>query len=104
VSTESGGVSAPGALGPPGPLDPELRAKLEVAPVAGLSAQLRKRGLNNMTIDGVRPVHPEAKLVGTAKTLRFVPRSSTPRLPRKTKTHGSPDASRRATPSRGFSR
>jgi regulator of RNase E activity RraA len=44
-----------------------------MAPVAGLSAQLRKRGLNNMTIDGVRPAHPEAKLVGTAKTLRFVP-------------------------------
>ena len=43
------------------------------APVAGLSAQLRKRGLNNVTIDGVRPMHPGAKLVGTAKTLRFVP-------------------------------
>ncbi len=42
-------------------------------PVAGLSAQLRKRGLNNVSIDGVRPLHPEAKLVGTAKTLRFVP-------------------------------
>lgn len=54
-------------------LSPELRAKLEQVPVAGLSAQLRKRGLNNVTIDGVRPLHPEAKLVGTAKTLRFVP-------------------------------
>ncbi|HKP08784.1 MAG TPA: hypothetical protein VJU58_16160, partial [Microbacterium sp.] len=42
-------------------------------PVAGLSAQLRKRGLNNVTIDGVRPLHPDAKLVGTARTLRFVP-------------------------------
>ena len=26
-----------------------------------------------MTIDGVRPMHPGAKLVGTARTLRFVP-------------------------------
>lgn len=26
-----------------------------------------------MTIDGVRPLHPGRKLVGTAKTLRFVP-------------------------------
>lgn len=42
-------------------------------PVAGLSAQLRKRGLDNVHIDGVRPLHPEAKLVGTARTLRFVP-------------------------------
>jgi 2-keto-4-pentenoate hydratase/2-oxohepta-3-ene-1,7-dioic acid hydratase in catechol pathway/regulator of RNase E activity RraA len=54
-------------------LSPELRAKLEQVPVAGLSQQLRKRGLNNVTIDGVRPMHPGRKLVGTAKTLRFVP-------------------------------
>jgi 2-keto-4-pentenoate hydratase/2-oxohepta-3-ene-1,7-dioic acid hydratase in catechol pathway/regulator of RNase E activity RraA len=54
-------------------LSPELRAKLEAAPVAGLSQQLRKRGFNNVTIDGVAPLHPDAKLVGTAKTLRFVP-------------------------------
>jgi 2-keto-4-pentenoate hydratase/2-oxohepta-3-ene-1,7-dioic acid hydratase in catechol pathway/regulator of RNase E activity RraA len=54
-------------------LSPELRAKLESVPVAGLSAQLRKRGLNNVHIDGVRPLHPQSKLVGTARTLRFVP-------------------------------
>ncbi|MER7036105.1 fumarylacetoacetate hydrolase family protein, partial [Streptomyces albidoflavus] len=50
-----------------------LREKLMRAPVAGLSAQLRKRGLNNVTIDGVRPLRPDTKLVGTARTLRFVP-------------------------------
>jgi len=55
------------------PLSPALRAKLEAVPVAGLSAQLRKRGLNNVHIDGLRPLHPDAKLVGTARTLRFVP-------------------------------
>ncbi|MCW3492195.1 fumarylacetoacetate hydrolase family protein [Microbacterium sp. SSM24] len=54
-------------------LTPALRAKLEAVPVAGLSAQLRKRGLDNVTIDGVRPLHPGAKLVGIARTLRFVP-------------------------------
>jgi 5-oxopent-3-ene-1,2,5-tricarboxylate decarboxylase / 2-hydroxyhepta-2,4-diene-1,7-dioate isomerase len=54
-------------------LSPDLRAKLEAAPVAGLSAQLRKLGLNNVTIDGVQPMHADAKLVGIAKTLRFVP-------------------------------
>ena len=54
-------------------LSPALREKLERVPVAGLSQQLRKRGLNNVTIDGVRPLHPTAKLVGTARTLRFVP-------------------------------
>jgi len=54
-------------------LSPELRDKLQTVSVAGLSAQLRKVGLNNTTIDGVRPLHPEAKLIGIAKTLRFVP-------------------------------
>jgi len=54
-------------------LTPELRAKLLKAPVAALSAQLRKRGLNNVTIDGVRPILPDRKVVGTAKTLRFLP-------------------------------
>jgi len=57
----------------PSGLTPELREKLLRAPVAGLSAQLRKRGLDEMTIDGVQPMHPGAKLVGTARTLRFVP-------------------------------
>nr|WP_315266421.1 fumarylacetoacetate hydrolase family protein [Microbacterium lemovicicum] len=54
-------------------LSPELRAVLDVTPVAALSAQLRKRGLDNVTIDGVRPTHPEMKLIGVARTLRFVP-------------------------------
>ncbi|WP_395242730.1 fumarylacetoacetate hydrolase family protein [Agromyces sp. MMS24-K17] len=58
---------------PPEGLSPALRAKLEAAPVAALSAQLRKRGLDHVTVDGVRPNHPERKLVGVAKTLRFVP-------------------------------
>ena len=50
-----------------------LREKLERVPVAALSAQLRKRGLNDVHIDGVRPMHPGTKIVGTARTLRFVP-------------------------------
>ncbi|GAB3402785.1 hypothetical protein GCM10027515_12930 [Schumannella luteola] len=54
-------------------LDPSLRERLERTPVAALSGQLRQRGLNNVTIDGVRPLHPGAKLVGVATTLRFVP-------------------------------
>ena len=54
-------------------LDPDLRARLLQVPVAGLSQQLRQRGLDNVTIDGVRPLHPGSKLVGVARTLRFVP-------------------------------
>jgi 5-oxopent-3-ene-1,2,5-tricarboxylate decarboxylase/2-hydroxyhepta-2,4-diene-1,7-dioate isomerase len=66
-------VSSRFARSTTGVLTPELKAKLEAVPVAALSGQLRKRGLNNVTVDGVRPMHPGAKLVGTARTLRFVP-------------------------------
>ncbi|MCM3695268.1 fumarylacetoacetate hydrolase family protein [Microbacterium oleivorans] len=68
-SREAAGLAVEAAPG----LDPALREKLHRAPVAGLSQQLRKRGLDNVTIDGVRPLHPGVKLVGTARTLRFVP-------------------------------
>ncbi|MCW2163749.1 2-keto-4-pentenoate hydratase/2-oxohepta-3-ene-1,7-dioic acid hydratase (catechol pathway) [Microbacterium hydrothermale] len=54
-------------------LSPALRAKLERAPVAALSGQLRKRGLNDVTIDGVHALTPGSRFVGTARTLRFVP-------------------------------
>ncbi|MGB4136308.1 MAG: fumarylacetoacetate hydrolase family protein [Microbacterium sp.] len=50
-----------------------LRAKLEAAPTAGLSSQLRRRGLHSCFIDGVTANLPGRKLVGTARTLRFVP-------------------------------
>lgn len=54
-------------------LSPELRAKLLEAPTAGLSSQLRKRGHHSCFIDGVSANLPGSKIVGTAKTLRFVP-------------------------------
>ncbi|MFJ7241770.1 fumarylacetoacetate hydrolase family protein [Streptomyces olivaceus] len=54
-------------------LSPQLRDKLSRAPVAGLSAQLRKRGLNNVTLDGLAPLSAGTKIVGTARTLRFLP-------------------------------
>ncbi len=54
-------------------LDDDLRARLASVPVAALSAQLRRLGLDDVTIDGVRPLDPGARLVGVARTLRFVP-------------------------------
>ncbi|USQ79275.1 fumarylacetoacetate hydrolase family protein [Ornithinimicrobium faecis] len=53
-------------------LTPEVRAKLMDCPVAGLSQQLRKLGFNNVSIDGVRALPGSGKIVGTARTLRFV--------------------------------
>ncbi|MBO0610626.1 fumarylacetoacetate hydrolase family protein [Myceligenerans salitolerans] len=75
--TEAWGSRQAAGLPPAEPgraaLSPALRAKLEAAPVAGLSQQLRKRGIDNATIDGVRATHPGEKVVGPARTLRFVP-------------------------------
>jgi 5-oxopent-3-ene-1,2,5-tricarboxylate decarboxylase/2-hydroxyhepta-2,4-diene-1,7-dioate isomerase len=54
-------------------LSPALKAKLESVCTATLSSQLRKRGLNNVSIDGLTPTRPEKRIVGLARTLRFVP-------------------------------
>jgi regulator of RNase E activity RraA len=62
-----------GEAGPATALDDDLRAQLLRVPVAALSAQLRKRGLNTVTVDGVHALLPGAKLVGTARTLRLLP-------------------------------
>ncbi|QGU08678.1 Homoprotocatechuate catabolism bifunctional isomerase/decarboxylase [Corynebacterium occultum] len=57
----------------PHAISPELRAKLMAAPTAGLSAQLRARGLNQVVIEGVYPQNVGTKIVGPARTLRFLP-------------------------------
>jgi 2-keto-4-pentenoate hydratase/2-oxohepta-3-ene-1,7-dioic acid hydratase in catechol pathway/regulator of RNase E activity RraA len=67
-SREAAGLAAPAPV-----LTDALRDKLMRAPVAGLSQQLRQRGLRSVFIDGPKSDTPGAKLVGTAKTLRFVP-------------------------------
>jgi regulator of RNase E activity RraA len=54
-------------------LTDELIAKLRSVTTATLSSQLRKRGYDNVSIDGLEPTHPEKKLVGRARTLRFIP-------------------------------
>jgi 5-oxopent-3-ene-1,2,5-tricarboxylate decarboxylase/2-hydroxyhepta-2,4-diene-1,7-dioate isomerase len=70
---EAWGSRQAAGLQPEPVLSEKLRQKLLQVPVAALSQQLRKRGLNNMSIDGVAALRPGTKLVGTAKTLRFVP-------------------------------
>jgi 2-keto-4-pentenoate hydratase/2-oxohepta-3-ene-1,7-dioic acid hydratase in catechol pathway/regulator of RNase E activity RraA len=54
-------------------LSAELKAKLESVTTATLSSQLRKRGLNNVSIDGLQATRPDRKVVGLARTLRYVP-------------------------------
>ncbi|MGP5617780.1 fumarylacetoacetate hydrolase family protein [Corynebacterium casei] len=50
-----------------------LKAKLQAAPTAGLSAQLRNRGNVDCFIERVFPQTTGTKLVGVARTLRFIP-------------------------------
>lgn len=54
-------------------ITPELRAKVEEVAVATLSAELRKLGLNNVSIDGPTLNHKGRRVLGYAKTLRYVP-------------------------------
>ena len=54
-------------------LDDDLRDKLSRVALATLSSALRKRGLNNASIDGLTSTQPGKRLVGTARTLRYVP-------------------------------
>ncbi|WP_426978526.1 fumarylacetoacetate hydrolase family protein [Pseudarthrobacter sp. O4] len=69
---EAYGTPAPATAAQPA-LSPELRAKLESVGTATLSSQLRKRGLNNVSIDGLHSTRPDRKVVGVARTLRYVP-------------------------------
>jgi 2-keto-4-pentenoate hydratase/2-oxohepta-3-ene-1,7-dioic acid hydratase in catechol pathway/regulator of RNase E activity RraA len=72
-SRQAAGLPAdPGAAVGPA-LNPELKAKLESVCTATLSSQLRKRGLNNVSIDGLQATRPDRKVVGLARTLRYVP-------------------------------
>jgi 5-oxopent-3-ene-1,2,5-tricarboxylate decarboxylase / 2-hydroxyhepta-2,4-diene-1,7-dioate isomerase len=54
-------------------LSDELRGRLDSVAVATLSVQLRKRGLDNVSIDGPRPLTPGTRMTGLARTLRFLP-------------------------------
>ncbi|MFF5140104.1 hypothetical protein ACFY6U_10290 [Streptomyces sp. NPDC013157] len=53
-------------------LDADVREKLRQTAVATISAELRRRGYPDMSVDGVHSRVPGSKLVGPARTLRFV--------------------------------
>lgn len=61
------------AAEPPFELTDELRAQLSSAAVATLSVSLRKRGYHDIFIEGVFANHPGDRIVGRARTLRFIP-------------------------------
>jgi 5-oxopent-3-ene-1,2,5-tricarboxylate decarboxylase / 2-hydroxyhepta-2,4-diene-1,7-dioate isomerase len=71
-SREAAGLAAVEPVLTPA-LSPELKKKLESVATATLSSQLRKRGLNNVSIDGLQATRPDRRVVGLARTLRYVP-------------------------------
>jgi len=54
-------------------LSEDVRALLEATPVSTLSAALRKRGHVDVFINGVTTNQPGQRIVGQARTLRFIP-------------------------------
>ncbi|PWH07162.1 fumarylacetoacetate hydrolase family protein [Brachybacterium endophyticum] len=74
-ATAPSAPSAPSDTGSPTPpsLSEELRTRIENVALTTLSSVLRKKGLQNVSIDGLQPTLPGTRLIGTARTLRFVP-------------------------------
>ena len=70
--TEADRADAHGGARSPG-LDEPTAARLNSVSTATLSSVLRKRGLENMFIEGVRPARPDLRLLGTAHTLQYLP-------------------------------
>jgi 5-oxopent-3-ene-1,2,5-tricarboxylate decarboxylase / 2-hydroxyhepta-2,4-diene-1,7-dioate isomerase len=70
---EAWGSREAAGLEPPFELTEDHIAKLRRVAVATLSAQLRKHGYNQLSIDGVRSDKAGNKIIGRARTLRFVP-------------------------------
>jgi regulator of RNase E activity RraA len=54
-------------------LTDDLKARIDSVGTATLSAQLRKLGYNNVSIDGLHSTRPGTRLLGVARTLRFIP-------------------------------
>lgn len=60
-------------LDDPVALTAEIREVLNGVAVATVSASLRKRGYVDIFIDGVYPIDSKDRILGVAKTLRFIP-------------------------------
>ena len=56
----------------PNVLTPELEQALLKIATATLTAQLQTRGVRTTFLAGLKPLHPELRMVGRARTLRYV--------------------------------
>ena len=56
----------------PNTLTPELEAGLNTLATATLTYQLQMRGIRTTFLAGLKPLHPGKRMVGRARTLRYV--------------------------------
>jgi regulator of RNase E activity RraA len=56
----------------PSVLTDEIRAQLAAVSTATLTHQLQMRGIRSTFLSGLKPTHPELRLIGRARTLRYV--------------------------------
>jgi regulator of RNase E activity RraA/2-keto-4-pentenoate hydratase/2-oxohepta-3-ene-1,7-dioic acid hydratase in catechol pathway len=71
VSDEDVALATGKAAGPE--VNAETIELLRTVATATISAQLRRRGLAHVATTGLRPTRPDLKLVGRARTLRYLP-------------------------------
>jgi 2-keto-4-pentenoate hydratase/2-oxohepta-3-ene-1,7-dioic acid hydratase in catechol pathway/regulator of RNase E activity RraA len=66
------GLNSQSDLVPPA-LSAQTLAEFTTVSTATLAYQLRRRGLNGLTMDGLRSTRPDRPMAGFARTLRYVP-------------------------------
>jgi len=66
-------AAAYGAKHQPAAHPQEILDGLREVATATLAAVLRKRGLNTVTLDGLRPARPQTTMAGYARTVRYLP-------------------------------
>jgi len=66
-------VAAYGPRGVPGERPRDILAGLREVSTATLASLLRKRGLNGLTLDGLRSTRPDVRMAGYARTVRYLP-------------------------------
>lgn len=70
---DKGGDEGRGGSAALAPIDPALSAALARVATATLAQQLRRRGLNGVVMAGLTPSRPDSKMVGRARTVRYLP-------------------------------
>jgi 5-oxopent-3-ene-1,2,5-tricarboxylate decarboxylase / 2-hydroxyhepta-2,4-diene-1,7-dioate isomerase len=74
AGTQAAALADPSAgAGTQAVLPADILADLREVSTATLAAQLRKRGLNGLTLDGLRSTRPDLHMAGFARTVRYLP-------------------------------